>query len=102
MYQFLNSQGIYDESVNGIWMVQEGNIMCGSGTGDYEHYIRNDRRDFCIRHNAESNTNELIIDNVVYGNKVANGVNVTVYDNVTNMIVDTFGVNYDDNCNIVR
>ena len=99
---FLGSQGIYEENSNGIWLVQGGVVKYSSGNENYEQYITNGKRDFCIRHDAESNTNEVIIDNNSIEKKVENGVNVTVYDNKTNMIIGTFGVDYDDNCNLVK
>lgn len=34
--------------------------------------------------------------------KVANGINVIVYDTVTQNVIDSFGLNADDAYNVVR
>lgn len=100
--RFLNRQGIYEDHPVGIWMVQGGNVLYKSGVEDYEQYFSNERRDFCIKHNEGYNLNDVIIDNVSYDHKVENGINITVYDNLTNMIVTSFGIDYYNNFEIVR
>lgn len=98
---FLQKLGIYDEEANGIWLKQNNQLAWTSGTNDAEQYIITAPHDFCLRRLGDEYRNAIIIDNVEY-KKVENGVNVVVYDTVTEKIADTFGINMDDAYNIVR
>ena len=70
-----------------------------------EQYFRLDSHDLLIRNVFDELTatyiNEIIIDNMQY-KKVANGINVIVYDTVTQNVIDSFGLNADDAYNVVR
>ncbi len=102
--EFFDQQGIYDESKNGIWLKQNNGIVWSSGTESVEKYIMISAHDFCMKRiidEAEQSSNSIIMDNVQY-QKAANGVNILVYDVKTEKIADMFGINADDNYNIVR
>lgn len=101
---FLQRLGIYDEETKGIWLRQNNFIIWNSGIYDAEQYIRTSAHDFCMRRSDDGtgqSDNMIIIDNARYG-KVSNGVNVIVYDTVTEKIADTFGIDKDDGYNIIR
>jgi len=99
--QLLGSMGIDDNDTKGIWLIQNNNITWESGNGNAERYIRTFSHDFCMRRTSDTNMNEIIIDNAVYV-RVTNGVNIIVYDTITETVVDTIGINMDDSYNIVR
>lgn len=101
---FLHQQGIYDEGANGIWLKQNGNIVWNSGTENAEKYIMLPAHDFCMKRAINENgqySNNIIMDNIPY-QKVTNGVNVLVYDTRTEKIADMFGINMDDNYNVIK
>lgn len=80
-------------------------ILWEGGEKDVEQYFRLDSHDLLIRNVFDELTatyiNEIIIDNMQY-KKVANGINVIVYDTVTQNVIDSFGLNADDAYNVVR
>ena len=60
--------------------------------------------DFHLRRSSDENgnwSNEIVIDNENY-KKVTNGVNIVVYDKLTEKVADTIGFNADDGYAIVR
>jgi len=101
----LNSIGIYEENANGIWFLEQGISLWTATLDDGEFYKRTASHDFHLQrsHNEETGiyTNVIIIDNTQYM-KVTNGVNILVYDTMTEKIADNIGFNADDNYNIVR
>lgn len=95
-----------DSGGNGIYYRDSGNgaawnIIAEGG----EQYLRLDSHDVCMkRYSDESNevyTNRVVVDNVEY-KKVTNGVNVVVYDKITQSVIDSFGLNADDGYRVVR
>ncbi len=69
-----------------------------------DKYIQTSAHDFCMRRTVDDDgvySNSIIIDNTKYM-KVKNGVNLVVYDTLTEKVVDTIGLNLDDGYNIVR
>ncbi len=101
---FLQRLGIWDEGVNGIWLRQNNTLVWNSGVYENEKYIRTSAHDFCLRRvrdEAGQYGNAIIIDNAQYV-KVTNGVNVIVYDTVTEKIADIFGINMDDGYSIIK
>ncbi|MCM1253902.1 MAG: hypothetical protein NC321_13860 [Clostridium sp.] len=68
--------------------------------------FRLDSHDVCmtrtlINEDTGEYKNSVIIDNEPYG-KVTDGVNITVYNPITQSIVDSFGFDMQDNYNLVR
>ncbi|SCZ78622.1 SGNH/GDSL hydrolase family protein [Pseudobutyrivibrio xylanivorans] len=110
---FLEQQGITETDSQGIWLKQDGKLTWTSCDGDSKIYVSNDYRDFRLMYDKESDktgtdantdsvTNNCVIDNTIYNDKVKNGLNVTIYDSQINIVIDDFGVNKDDNYSIVR
>ena len=97
---FLNNIGIYTD-VNGIWLKQNGSVIWGEGVESRSQYIRTEYKDFCVRHNSETGSNEIIIDNSQI-KKVENGFIIVVYDPDLNIIIDVIGINIDDEYSFVR
>ncbi len=95
--------GIPKDGTNGIWFIS--NDGCWNTTmDDGEFFRRTDPHDFHLRRSIDENgdwLNEIIIDNVDY-RKVTNGVNIVVYDKLTEKVADSIGFNADDGYAIVR
>ncbi len=106
LYDWLQMMGISRDSANGIYYRNndEGYIW-KSGIGDEEQYFTLDTHDFCLKREIDQNNkdyvNQIIIDNAEY-KKVENGLNVVVYDIVTQRVIDSFGLNGDEGDQIVR
>lgn len=102
--EFLQEQGIYDEGSTGIWVIENDERIWSSGMDNAVKYISISSHDFCLRRSvteSEQSCNEIIVDKIQY-QKVANGVNVLIYDTMTEKIADVFGINIDDDYNIIR
>lgn len=97
--------GLPTNGERGIWLKTVDGIVWYSGAGEGEHYIRTRAHDFCMKRTLDESrrfyTNLIMIDDTIYG-IVENGVNIVVYDNVTETVADTFGINASGNCDIVR
>ena len=67
--------------------------------------FRFDYHDVCLSRffgeTSQQYSNLVNIDGTEY-KKVTNGINVTVYNPLTQSVVDSFGFNMDDNYNVVR
>ncbi len=89
----------------GIWYVNMDDEVWYSGGENAERYIQLDRHDVCMKRilNADSSdySNTVLIDNVEY-KKVTNGINVTIYNEVTQTIADCVGFDADEGFNLVR
>lgn len=97
--------GISNEFEQGIWYRDNtAGIVWTSGEEEAEQYLRPDFHDICMRRvfeeDEECYVNEVIIDNVEL-KKVEDGVNITVYDSITQSVVGCLGFNLDDPYNIV-
>lgn len=102
---FYSAMGISNAATNGVWYRDNANGIkwCAQGECD-EKYISTPAHDFCMKRWLDGNghyNNQIIIDKNEYL-KVGNGINIVVYDTVTESIVDCFGLNSDDNYNVVR
>lgn len=89
----------------GIWYVDTDGTTWYSGGQTAERYVKLDGHDICMRRwSDESGTayiNTLLVDNKEY-KKVTDGINITVYSKVTQMIVDSVGFDAEDSFRIVR
>lgn len=95
--------GIPKDGSNGIWFISNEGLW-DTTMDNGEFFRRTDSHDFHLRRSIEENgngTNEIIIDNENY-KKVTNGVNIIVYDVLTEKVADTIGFNADDEYAIVR
>lgn len=87
----------------GIWYRSADHLSWYSQMEEAEQYIRT-AHDFCMRRTVNDDgtySNAIIIDNTRY-QKVSNGVNIVVYDTVTEKVADTIGINLDDGYKVVR
>lgn len=100
--KFLSTMGI-GEDATGIYFLDDGNNIWCTGEGEKELYRSTDAHDFHLSrvNNDGTYTNSVIIDNIEY-TKVLNGINVVVYDTLTEKIVDNFGLNADECYSLVR
>lgn len=100
----LSTIGITDEDAAGIWLFDGNNQIWYTGMGNNDYYRRTQPHDFHLKRSDNGDgtfSNSIIIDNVGYS-KVTNGVNIVVYDTMTEKIVDTFGFDADNDYNLVR
>ncbi len=91
------------DGTNGIWLISNDDSW-NTNMDDGEYYVRTKSHDFHLRRSSDENgnwSNEIIIDNVDYM-KVSNGVNIVVYDKLTETVADSMGFNADDGYAIVR
>lgn len=91
----------------GIWYITSQTEFHDSISGNEEAdtYMCLDSHDIRISRKFDNTTQEysntVVFDNVMY-KKVSNGVNVFIYDSITQILVDVFGINVDDAYRIVR
>ena len=103
---FLNKLNIPRNNENGIWYInnQSGNLYT-SGSESASTTFRLDYHDVCLSRTFDETlqqyTNLVNIDGTDY-KKVTNGINITVYNPLTQSVVDSFGFDMDDNYNVVR
>ena len=95
--------GIPKNGLNGIWFISD-DVSWNTTINEGEFFERTEPHDFLLRRSVDENgawTNEIIIDNADY-KKVANGVNIVIYDKLTEKVADAIGFNADDGYAIVR
>lgn len=95
--------GIDSGGDTGIWYRDADGIAWSSGEGAAEKYISTPAHDFCLRREIDDTGavhNAIIMDRVPYS-KTANGVNLVVYDVLTEQIAATKGIDIStDPCTI--
>ena len=105
LQDFYSGMGIMNDERNGIWYRDNTyGINWYAHDGDEEKYVRTSAHDFCMRRYADKEGNyhnQVIIDNVKYKN-IPNGINIVVYDTITESIVDDFGFDYYNGYSLVR
>ncbi len=101
---FFLTVGIYQGKASGIWYKNADGVVWYSTMKDAEQYVRTSAHDFCMRRYSDgsgSYKNSIIIDNAQYTG-VENGVNIIVYDTVTEKIADIMGIDMDDGYKLFR
>lgn len=96
--------GIDDNAKDGIWYKSSDSIISIDENETFEKYISTPYHDIGIKRirNGESDYyNEVIVDNDSYL-KVTNGINIVIYDNVTDSLADSFGIDTDNENKIIR
>lgn len=92
------------DGTNGIWCRTNEGIGWRSQNEEAEQYIRTSAHDFWMKRTMDESgdyLNVMVIDNTQY-RKVSNGVNIIVYDTVTEKIADMFGINMDKGYSLTR
>ena len=103
LHDFYNTMGLPVDVPCGMWYRNSDGWAWCSQAEEAEQYIRA-AHDFCMRRTADDDgiyTNAIIIDNVQY-QKVTNGINIVVYDTVTEEVADTIGISPDAGYIIIR
>lgn len=101
---YIDAMGITEKNATGIWIFDGGSQVWYTGTGENDYYKSTLLHDFYLKRISNGDgtyTNSIIIDNEEY-RRVEKGINVVVYDTITGIIADTFGLNKADGYNIVR
>lgn len=104
VHRFMANFGIAEEGSSGMWYFDSEDMVWSSGMGSSEWYQDAGFHNFHLKRSENGDgtyTNTVMMDNVAY-KKVENGVNVIVYDTVTEKIADAFGLNADDGFAVVR
>lgn len=101
----LGGLGISDAQGGGLWYLAGGdNVVWSSGSGEASQYFETERHDFRLRRALRSDSgyeNEIVIDNQRY-QTVGNGINVVVFDGVTGIVADSFGIDADNGYQLCR
>lgn len=103
---FLNTLNIPRNNENGIWYINnQSGCLYASGPESDNTTFRLDYHDVCLSRSFDE-TSQQYINLVNIGGteykKVPNGINITVYNPLTQSAVDSFGFDMDDNYNVVR
>lgn len=102
--EYLQKLGISEQKSAGMWLINGKKTIWSTEMGDACYYTRTRAHDFFLATEQNEDgffTNSVIVDNVRYG-KVANGINIVIYDTLTEKIVDSFGFDADNAYNLVR
>lgn len=95
----LTSFGIKELGNGGIWYFEEGNRLgWNSGDGENSCFLEMDRHDFGLsrtRDDASRYDNVIQIDGRKY-KTVNNGLNIVVFDKLSDCVADSFGLDADD------
>lgn len=101
----LGTLGITDIQGGGLWYFAEGdNPVWSSGSGEASQYFEAGRHDFGLRREQRADggyDNVIVIDNQSY-QTVENGINVVVFDSVTGIVADSFGIDADNEYRLCR
>lgn len=105
LYHFFDAKGI-KMNKNGVYYIDNSSDdVWSSGKNEMEKYFTLEAHDFCLKrifNESESCLmNQIIIDNKEY-KKVDNGINIVVYDVVTQDILISFGLDGDKEYQIVK
>lgn len=102
---FLSLLGITsDHQTAGLWYLCNNTVAWDSSMEQGELYLSTSSHDFHLKQTADESgtyTNSITIDNILYS-KVQNGINIVVYDTLTEKVIDTIGLNQDTGYSIVR
>ncbi len=101
----LEKLGISDTDGGGLWYFTGGeNLAWSSGNGEASRYFETNRHDFGLERVQTGDggyDNAIVIDNQRY-RTVENGLNVVVFDSVTGMVADSFGMDADNEYRLCR
>lgn len=101
----LEKLGISDTDGGGLWYFTGGeNLAWSSGSGEASRYFETNRHDFGLERVQTGDggyDNAIVIDNQRY-RTVENGLNVVVFDSVTGMVADSFGMDADNEYRLCR
>lgn len=94
--------GITRERPSGNWVLQNGSVLYQTDDTIREKYFKYTSHDFCIKKLDNENSSLVIIDNMKYEKVVENGINIVVYDTVSEKVADNFGIDFESEYEIVR
>lgn len=103
---FLNKLNIPRNNENGIWYINnQSGYLYASGTESASTTFRLDYHNVCLSRTFDETLQQYInlvnIGRTDY-KKVTNGINITVYNPLTQSVVDSFGFDMDNNYNVTR
>jgi hypothetical protein len=100
----LDSLAIPENGKDGIWFATSGGPQWDSSMNNGEFFWRTPLHDFHLKRSKDKEgnyTNEIIIDNTDY-TTVNNGLNIVVYDTMTEKVADSVGFDADAGYAMVR
>ena len=106
MAVFFDTLGIPRDKGSEIWYINNKNgILYTSGAEPSRETFRLNYHDVGLSRifdeSLQKYVNSVVIDKVQY-QKVVNGVNITIYNPITQSVVDSFGFDMDDNYKLIR
>ncbi len=87
-----------------MWVKEGDALLWDAGPEEAEYYESTELHDICLRRAVETGekySNKILVDREQY-QKVKNGLNVVVYDALSDSVADVFGIDADDSCRVVR
>ncbi|MCR5792755.1 MAG: DUF1574 domain-containing protein [Lachnospiraceae bacterium] len=88
----------------GVWYIKDGKCVWNTNKSEKDKYISHKIHDFHLlrtKDAEDNNINQMIVDNETYKN-VENGMNIVVYDTMSEKVVDNVGLDATNNYMIVR
>ena len=107
--KYLTAAGITGEGRSGIWAFEGENCRELTGPVENDLYRSLSSHDIHLKRAQVTDRetgmpvwkNSMVIDNKEYV-RVRNGINVVIFDRMTEKVADSFGINADDGCSLVR
>lgn len=100
----LGALDIYDNPQSGIYYFDDGVFSWNSQVGDEDYYLSTKNHDLQLSSTQDENGiyhNRIIVDGGDM-HKVADGINIVVYDKTIDEVVDCFGLDANADYSIVR
>ena len=91
LQDFLSALGIHEHRARGIWLSRGGVVLWSAVNEPGVKYFSTPGHDFCLRNGADGLPAELNVDGTDV-RKTQNEMDVIVYDPLSDMIVDVFGI----------
>ena len=101
--EYLNALGIHNANSQGVWYNNVGQTIWNSTTDNNDFYLDVNRHDIYLK-SAGSNPdahNIINIDNQEY-KTIDDGINIVIFDTLTEKVVDSFGLNSKSKFVLVR
>ena len=93
-------KSVFNKGKEGTWIIQDGKTIWSESGKEYFYHMQLGENDLSIEKSVGEP--KQIIFNNVNQKKVKDGINILVYDNFTNMFVESVGFNAEGNYNCIK
>lgn len=101
LYKCFNiSEQIFRSGKEGAWVIRNNEIVWSSTEDEYFYHMQLEYDDLALE-KSTSGSKQIIFNNVNL-KKVKNGLNILIYDNFTNILVEAVGFNAEGNYNCIK